>query len=324
MSFEHLTSWRNLPVQEWTPDTTPDYAGTIYRFSYEWPTFRPVGWLGKLLGKKDDPKPRKTDMPGSLRAFASGKGAEATPALILGSAHEGGEAGAWIPLLAELAGRFPHLRALFVGDLTQEESEVSWIIQGDFTPLLAAYPHLEELRIRGGGDLELSPTRHDHLRTLIIETGGLPVSVLTALRDSSFPALEHLELWLGDDGYGWDGSPDDVAFLMEAGRFPALRHLGICNAMGGDRICEMLARAPVLGQLESLDLSRGSITDIGALTLRDSEEMRQLKKLDLSENYLSPDGIRAFQDWGPKVLAREQKDADDDGEEPSYYVSVSE
>src|SRR4051794_35719753 len=60
--------------------------------------------------------------------------------------------GSFAPPLAQLvaaADQLPHLMALFIGDITCAELEMSWIVHGDVTPVLRAYPRLEELRIRG-------------------------------------------------------------------------------------------------------------------------------------------------------------------------------
>ena len=64
-----------------------------------------------------------------------------------------------IPLapFIEAADRLTGLTALFLGEMTCEENEISWIQQGDVTPLLRAFPRLEVLRVRGGEGLELQP-----------------------------------------------------------------------------------------------------------------------------------------------------------------------
>eukprot|EP01032_Pedospumella_encystans_P024979 gene24980-28238_t len=76
--------------------------------------------------------------------------------------------------------------------MTFEECEISWIIQGDYTPLLAAFPQLEALRIRGGTDLVIEPFTHQALRSFTIESGGLPAEVAESLASSSMPRLAHL------------------------------------------------------------------------------------------------------------------------------------
>ncbi|HTF60641.1 MAG TPA: leucine-rich repeat domain-containing protein, partial [Actinomycetes bacterium] len=104
-------------------------------------------------------------------------------------------------LCAEVA-RLPHLRSLFLGDITFEEFEISWIRQTEVTPLLLAFSGLERLRVRGADGLALRPVRHDQLVELAFETGGLPAEVARAVGGCDLPRLEHLELWLGTPDYG--------------------------------------------------------------------------------------------------------------------------
>ncbi|MEM7015134.1 MAG: WGR domain-containing protein, partial [Verrucomicrobiota bacterium] len=57
--------------------------------------------------------------------------------------------------LVEKKDRLPNLAAIYVGDITQEENEISWIHQSDLSPILEAFPQLQFLRSRGGESLEL-------------------------------------------------------------------------------------------------------------------------------------------------------------------------
>ncbi|WP_433789877.1 hypothetical protein [Actinoplanes sp. CA-252034] len=77
-------------------------------------------------------------------------------------------------LLIDNVSRLSGLRALFVGELTGEECEISWIHQADVTPLIEAFPALESLWIRGAESLELKPVRHEGLRELVFQSGACP------------------------------------------------------------------------------------------------------------------------------------------------------
>lgn len=153
-------------------------------------------------------------------------------ALVLGVGAYGSELDAADPattakLLADAAGRLTGLEALYLADLTFEECELSWIVQGDVTPILAAYPRLEELAVRGsnGGfdgepGLDFAPIRHERLRTLRFENGGLPSSVARGVAASDLPALERLDMWLGTEDYGRSASVADLAPVLDGGRLP--------------------------------------------------------------------------------------------------------
>ncbi|MFH8342509.1 STM4015 family protein [Streptomyces sp. AM6-12] len=183
--------------------------------------------------------------------------------------------------------RLTGLRAVFIGDLEMEEAEISWIEQSDVTPVLTAYPLLEEFGIRGGTGLRFPAVRHEHLRTLRFEAGGLPGEVVRGVAGSELPALEHLDMWLGVSAYGGDATVADLAPVLAGGGFPALRHLGLRNSEVQDEITAAVAGAPVVAQLTSLDLSMGVLTDEGAIALLDGQPLTHLTRLDLHHNYVT-------------------------------------
>jgi hypothetical protein len=207
-----------------------------------------------------------------------------------------------VELLLADTERFPALRALFLADVIGDECEISWLSLTDVTPLLKAFPLLEEFGVRGcaegvdDGRLSLSPVRHDALRVLRFESGGLPGEVVRAVGASELPALEHLELWLGVENYGGDATVADLAPILARGHFPALRHLGLQDSELQDEIAAAVASAPVVAQLESLSLAMGVLTDAGAQALLDGQPLTHLKRLDLHHHFLSEamaDRVRA-------------------------------
>ncbi|MET9875100.1 STM4015 family protein [Actinacidiphila glaucinigra] len=192
------------------------------------------------------------------------------------------------------AERFPALRALFLADVTGEECEVSWLQLTDVTPVLERFPLLEEFGVRGGDSqglgeepLSLRPVRHEALRVLRFESGGLPGAVVRAVAACELPALERLELWLGVQQYGGDATVADLAPILAGGRFPALRHLGLQDSELQDEIAAAVASAPVVAQLETLSLSMGTLTDTGAEALLGGQPLTHLKRLDLHHHFMS-------------------------------------
>lgn len=147
------------------------------------------------------------------RQFLDTVDTERVTAVVIGPwfSDEPEQLDAALAAIVEAAGRLPALRGLFVGDVTYEESEISWLEMCDVTPLLTAYPELTELVVRGGSNLELTPVRHEALRALRFEAGGLPAAVVRAVAGCDFPVLERLELWLGVDNYGGDATLSDLA-----------------------------------------------------------------------------------------------------------------
>ncbi len=235
------------------------------------------------------------------------------------------------PLAAILAAaeRLPALRGLFIGDITYEESEISWIDMVDVTPVLTAFPLLTELVVRGaaqewveGEGIGLQPVRHEHLRALRFESGGLPGEVPRAVAASELPALERLEFWLGVANYGGSTRLADLEPFLDGTRFPALRHLGLQNSEIQDEIAAALAHAPVVARLESLNLSMGVFTDQGATALLDGQPLTHLKSLDLHHHFLS----RPVQDRLREALPGVEIDLSEGGNPADrwQYVAVAE
>ncbi|MEU5255442.1 STM4015 family protein [Streptomyces longwoodensis] len=226
--------------------------------------------------------------------------------------------------------RLPALRALFVGDMVGEECEISWIHQTDVTPLLAAFPALEELGVRGGTELRFPAVRHEALRRLTVQTGGLPAEVVRGIGASDLPALEHLDLWLGTPDYGGDSEASDLEPVLSGARLPRLRHLALRNSEVQDAVAAAVASAPVVARLETLDLSMGVLTDEGAAALLGGQPLTHLKTLDLHHHYIGEPLLeRLRQTLEPAGvlldLDRGDADEDEDGDGTVWrYVAVGE
>ncbi|CAL9362651.1 hypothetical protein SUDANB15_00687 [Streptomyces sp. enrichment culture] len=235
-----------------------------------------------------------------------------------------------IEALVAARDRLPALRAVFLGDIVFEECEISWITQGDVAPLLAGFPELEEFGVRGGQGLVFPALRHDGLRKLVVETGGLPVEVVRGVGAGELPALEHLDLWLGTSWYGADSEVADLAPILSGARLPRLRHLALRNSEIQDEIAAAVASAAVVARLDVLDLSMGTLGDDGAAALLGGQPLTHLRKLDLHHNYigealrqrlretLEPAGVEVDLDQDDA-----ERDEDDDGT-VHRYVAVGE
>lgn len=311
MISEHRSNWLGFPVYplgfEEFKKSIPDLSRTVCRLYVDYDS---EGSFEDLLKK-----------------FLALPGVERTPALIIGAFmgdDPSNDSIAVVKALVAAQARLASVRGIFLGDIIGEENEISWINQSDISPLLRAYPQLEHLAVRGGTALELGTFSHPRLKSLVIETGGLPRGVLASLARAELPALEHLELWLGDDNYGWDGTVADVQPLLDRGRFPALRRLGLRNSMIQDEIAATVAGAPIIDQLQVLDLSLGNLSDQGAEALLGNPAFRKLQKLDLHHHYLSVDMEKRVRAAFPNADLSDRKEADSDGDEEYRYISVAE
>lgn len=260
-----------------------------------------------------------------LAALAAEPWADQVTALIIG--NWGSSYDSCPPLAQVVAAteRMPALRALFLGEMTFEECEISWIQQGDVTPLLLALPRLEQLTVRGGTGLSLEPVRHSGLRRLVFETGGLPAQVVRAIGESDLPNLEHLELWLGTNEYGGDASVADLQPILRGAGLPALRSLALRDAEIADRVAEALAGAPIVARLSALDLSLGVLGDAGAASLLAGQPLTHLERLDLHHHFISEPVMARIE--AELVAAGVQVDMSDGGDpedEDEHYIAVSE
>ncbi|MGQ4511303.1 STM4015 family protein [Streptomyces sp. DW26H14] len=251
-------------------------------------------------------------------------------ALIVGMWNDAYEAGPdeVIEALAAAGDRLTALRAVFIGDIIGDECEVSWIHQTQVSPLLDAFPLLEEFAVRGGAELEFAPVEHASLRALTVQAGGLDASVVRGIGASTLPALERLDLYLGTENYGATVQLDDLAPFLSGERFPALRHLAPHNSELQDEIAVACASAPVVARLETLDLSLGTLGDVGAEALLAGQSLTHLKALDLSHHYISePLQERLMSRLGGAGVAvnLDVAGADEEGEDEDFrYVAVSE
>ncbi|WP_437097595.1 hypothetical protein [Streptomyces longwoodensis] len=98
---------------------------------------------------------------------------------------------------------------------------------------------------------------------------------------------EHLELWLGAREDGGDGEIADLAGILSGNRLPRLRSLALRNSEMQDEVAVAMGAAPIVANLDVLDLSLGTLTDTGAEALLGGQPLTHLRKLDLHHNYLS-------------------------------------
>ena len=258
-----------------------------------------------------------------IEAFAETSVAATVQELIIGQwdCDSSNDASGLVEKLVERKDTFKHLKALFIGDITSEEMEISWIEQSDLSPLLTAFPNLELLQIRGGNKLSLSNLNHANLKTLIIQTGGLAPNVVTQVANAHLPNLEKLEMWLGDDNYGFASTIEDFDPIINGGKFPKLTYLGLKNSRIQDEIAIKVAESPILDQLITLDLSMGILTDTGAEALLVSPKIKQLKSLNLNHHFMSNEMVEKLKGLYIDVSMEEQLDSE---EEDYRYVEVSE
>jgi hypothetical protein len=244
-------------------------ATTTYRISVEYD--ESVSWLDKFRDFLNDPA------VGQITALVIGLWLSD-----LGTMDDSSEV---IEAVAQASHKLPNLTAIFLGDITTEESEISWINQTDVSPLFGAYPNLELFRVRGGNGLSFDTLRHEHLKALIVESGGLSGETVRDIMAAHLPALDHLELWLGTPEYGGSAMVPDLAPLFTGQPFPRLRYLGLRDSQIANELAVALAQSSVIEQIRVLDLSLGLLDDTGVLALLNNPALLKLEKLDIHYHY---------------------------------------
>jgi hypothetical protein len=329
MISEHVTEWLGYPVKDFREEITTKKS-SLFGFSRQTTTTTTTQSqiTGDTIYRLSLDHDATETFAEFFEKFLNTPGSETAQGIIIGQFFgddASGSSAEAIQAVAAASSRLPNLRGIFLGEMITEECEVSWINHDDVSPLLAAYPALEHLRIRGSNGLKFGAgITHDRLKSLIIETGGLERGIFNEVINGNFPALEHLELWLGSSSYNGDVTVADLRPLLSGQLFPRLRFLGLRDAEIADEIAAIIGTAPILDRILALDLSLGNLSDKGGEALLANERLKRLRTLDLHHHYLSDDMMDRLKLEYPNADLSDKKEADDDDDDSSRYIAVSE
>lgn len=212
--------------------------------------------------------------------------------------------------------QFSNIKRLFVGDMESDECEVSWILQGNYEKLWNALPNLKELTIKGSEGLALGEIVHENLESLEIICGGLPKTVIESIKNAKLPNLKKLNLYIGIEDYGFDGDIETIKALLKESNFPKLEYLGINDSEIQDDITEAILQSDYMKQITTLDLSNGTLTDKGGqLLLEEIPKYPNIKNLDLHFHYLSDEMMEKLDELPIEVNLDEPEEMEEwDGE----------
>jgi hypothetical protein len=306
---EHISHFGGKPVASIEGGKLPDPATHAVRLESDYP----------------DRGTTAISVATHIDNFAAMPGAEKVTALVLGNWLQyevDNHAGTTRDALIRNASKLPSLRALFIGDMTSEESEMSWISHTDYAGLWAAFPALEEFGVRGGQELSLGKIAAPKLQKLRVEGSGMSAEVLGQILAANAPNVTHLEIWPGTGEYGLDYDVAALAPLFTGKLFPKLKYLGIRNCEFADDVAGAIAASPLLSRITILDLSLGNLSDDGANALAKATATAQLQLLDIHHHYCTEDAIDTLTGLGIEVNAEDPQDAEDfDGDR---MISVTE
>lgn len=306
--YENRNEFAGKPVKDFKMGEPFDFAANAPRLRCDWDSSHTLRDL--LASMFETPSVEKLDV------------------LVFGVWMENGEAFEVSPrpaleMLVSMKEVVPNIRAIFVGDIASEENEMSWIEQCDHSAVFGAFPKLTEYGAKGGNALRLGQINHAALKTLRIETGGMPAPLVREAISANAP-LTHLELWLGEENYGASFSIEDLSPLLLGERYPELEYLGLRNSMIADNIAEALASSPVLDRLKVLDLSLGTLTDRGAKALLAGGKLGGLEKINISHHYVSDPILQELKRAVKELVAEDKQAADNYGDEVYYYIAIGE
>jgi uncharacterized protein (TIGR02996 family) len=218
--------------------------------------------------------------------------------------------------IAKVIGKhpLPTLKKLVLGDFYYEETELNWSKMGNIEPIYKAVPNLESLILRSG-TMKVGAIDLPKLRELQIISGGLDQASFASILGAKFPLLERLNLQLGED-LKWKLA--DLQPIFDGTLFPKLKHLGLGNSPQGDEICQAIAASRIAAQLESLDMAKGTMGDIGAAALA-AGKLPKLALLDVTKCYLSDVGVQSIAKVAKTVIDDDQQE--DDCEPDERYIS---
>jgi uncharacterized protein (TIGR02996 family) len=226
----------------------------------------------------------------------------------------------------EETGGSPLLESLFIGDFEYpDDSDISRVEAGFQGDLGRLFPRLRSLRVRGGHIYLPAKINLPRLREFTAETGGLSFKTLQSILNAHWPELERLELWFGHEYYGAECRADNLRPLLGGKSLSHLKHLGLRNAGFTNDLCKLLPKAKILPQLQSLDLSLGTLTDSGAEVLAaHAAPFKHLKRIDLSNNLLTREGVKQVAGLCAEVITSNQREymlegMDEGDEDPDEY-----
>lgn len=294
--YNNIKTFAGKKVADYDPEKKPTAGGkTIYRFRSDWEEDQQEENLIHFL--ESDAAAEATGIV--IGQWGGEDPSDASPATL-------------IEALVKHKAQLPKLNALYIGDIVQEENEMSWIGQADVSPLLKAFPGLELLRTRGAMNLSIAKANHKKLRALAIETGGLDVSIIRSICTGKLPELEHLELWLGTDQYGGNSSVKDLQQILSGKLFPKLKYLGLRNCDYVDDIAGVIVNSPIIERIETLDLSLGTLTDTGGEALLGLPTGGSLKKVNLHHHFMTAAVSKKLKALKLTVDVSGANDAEDD------------
>lgn len=225
------------------------------------------------------------------------------------------------------------LRRLHLGDVGPDIDMDHHAI-GNVGPLIGkTFPRLTSLVLHSGGEsmdtgesLNIGGLDLPDLTSLTIETCAMSAKRLRSLTAAAQPKLEHLELWFGARDRGATAKIADVVPVFDLARYPRLRRLALRNSELTTDIVRMLPASKLAAQLETLDLTMGTMTDDDARELAaEAGAFKALRELHVGDAYVHAAGLKTLRAAFPGATVTNKAPKEIEEDDPTWrYVSVHE
>ena len=111
--------------------------------------------------------------------------------------------------------------------------------------------------------------------------------------------------------YGFDGDAGTIKELLANSDFPNLIYLGIVDSEIQDELAQVVLECKYIRQIETLELSCGTLTDKGgSLLLEKLPELPNIRKLDVHHHYLSDEMMEKIKNLSLEADVSEQEEAE--------------
>ena len=149
--------------------------------------------------------------------------------------------------------------------------------------------------------------------------------VIEEIQRATLPKLKKLLLYIGSDNYGFDGNPDTIREFLEKVQLPELEYLGIVDSEIQDEITEAVLESKFIGQIQTLDLSCGTLSDKGGeLLLQKLPQYDNIKRLDVHYNFMSEKLIKRLEELPISVDASDRNEMHHYRGESYMYAMLTE
>jgi uncharacterized protein (TIGR02996 family) len=234
-----------------------------------------------------------------------------------------GDEESWAPTVRAVveSARAPNVRSLRFPYDSEQSGRAGF---GDFSSCWRALPALEELHLRSDPGGVLGDIDAPRLKRFVRASNALSADELKSIVDARWPALEHLELWLGAPDHGGQATAELLAPLLRTRALPALTSLGLVNSALVDELLPMLVASPLLPRLRRLDLSFSGMTSADRLVAH-AKSLAHLEVLDVQFNHLDPDECDRIAAVLPQAVVSGQYGYDEEeDEDEDRYDAVGE